>query len=281
MSEARIDVQVEHKHAPPPAETEAPEHLPEVRVALPRRRARGARSGCAATAATTSRCAPGRGSTGTPTPARSSRRRPTSAPTIRSSSSTCARTPSGSPRPSSTPASARRSSIGQATIDGHPVELAVMDFSFMGGSMGSAVGEKFSRACDSAIERGVPLDRRHELGRRAHAGRDPLADAAAEDGRARSRTCTTPRLPMLTVMAHPTTAGVLALVRVARRRDDRRAWRADRVHRPARRPADDAREAARGLRPRRAEPALRPPRRDRAATRAARVPGAAAAARSR
>ena len=47
--------------------------------------------------------------------------------------------------------------VGQAAIDGHPVELAVMDFSFMGGSMGSAVGEKFSRACDSAIERGVPL----------------------------------------------------------------------------------------------------------------------------
>ena len=36
-------------------------------------------------------------------------------------------------------------------------ELAVMDFSFMGGSMGSAVGEKFSRACESAAERGVPL----------------------------------------------------------------------------------------------------------------------------
>src|SRR3954447_5005667 len=47
--------------------------------------------------------------------------------------------------------------IGQATMDGHPVELSVMDFTFMGGSMGSAVGEKFSRACDSAIERGVPL----------------------------------------------------------------------------------------------------------------------------
>jgi len=37
--------------------------------------------------------------------------------------------------------------IGQATMDGRPVELAVMDFKFMGGSMGSAVGEKFSRAC--------------------------------------------------------------------------------------------------------------------------------------
>jgi acetyl-CoA carboxylase carboxyl transferase beta subunit len=47
--------------------------------------------------------------------------------------------------------------IGQATLDGRGCELAVMDFSFMGGSMGSVVGEKFSRACDSAADRGVPL----------------------------------------------------------------------------------------------------------------------------
>src|SRR5205814_9380347 len=47
--------------------------------------------------------------------------------------------------------------IGQAVIDGNGCELAVMDFSFMGGSMGSVVGEKFSRACDSAAQRGVPL----------------------------------------------------------------------------------------------------------------------------
>src|SRR6266513_2785535 len=32
--------------------------------------------------------------------------------------------------------------IGAATIDSRPCELAVMDFSFMGGSMGSVVGEK-------------------------------------------------------------------------------------------------------------------------------------------
>ena len=75
--------------------------------------------------------------------------------------------------------------IGHATMDGHPVELAVMDFSFMGGSMGSAVGEKFSRACDSAIDNGRAADRRLELRRRAHAGGDLLADAAAEDGRGR------------------------------------------------------------------------------------------------
>src|SRR2546428_2689025 len=47
--------------------------------------------------------------------------------------------------------------IGHATVDTTACELSVMDFSFMGGSMGSVVGEKFSRACDSAAERGMPL----------------------------------------------------------------------------------------------------------------------------
>ncbi|HEX4520830.1 MAG TPA: acetyl-CoA carboxylase carboxyltransferase subunit beta [Gaiellaceae bacterium] len=47
--------------------------------------------------------------------------------------------------------------VGAATIEGLPVELAVMDFFFMGGSMGSAVGEKFVRAADAAIAAGLPL----------------------------------------------------------------------------------------------------------------------------
>jgi len=47
--------------------------------------------------------------------------------------------------------------IGHGAIDGNGCELAVMDFAFMGGSMGSVVGEKFSRACDGAAQRGVPL----------------------------------------------------------------------------------------------------------------------------
>jgi acetyl-CoA carboxylase carboxyl transferase subunit beta len=46
---------------------------------------------------------------------------------------------------------------GHATIEGRPCVLAVMDFRFMGGSMGSVVGEKFSRACDSAAGRRAPL----------------------------------------------------------------------------------------------------------------------------
>jgi acetyl-CoA carboxylase carboxyl transferase subunit beta len=47
--------------------------------------------------------------------------------------------------------------VGSGTLDGLPLELAIMDFSFMGGSMGSAVGEKFVRACDSAIASDRPL----------------------------------------------------------------------------------------------------------------------------
>ena len=99
--------------------------------------------------------------------------------------------------------------IGYATMDGHPVSLAVMDFSFMGGSMGSAVGEKFSRACDSAIERGVPLLAvTSSGGARMQEGilslmQLPKTVCAVED-------LHDARLPLITVMTHPTTAGVLA-----------------------------------------------------------------------
>jgi acetyl-CoA carboxylase carboxyl transferase subunit beta len=46
---------------------------------------------------------------------------------------------------------------GEALIKGYPVRLVVMDFSFMGGSMGSVVGEKVSRAAERALEKKQPL----------------------------------------------------------------------------------------------------------------------------
>jgi acetyl-CoA carboxylase carboxyl transferase subunit beta len=98
---------------------------------------------------------------------------------------------------------------GQATFDGRPVQLAVMDFSFMGGSMGSAVGEKFSRACDAAAERGIPLiSVPSSGGARMQEGilslmQLPKTVCAVED-------LHDARVPMITVMTHPTTAGVLA-----------------------------------------------------------------------
>jgi acetyl-CoA carboxylase carboxyl transferase subunit beta len=98
---------------------------------------------------------------------------------------------------------------GRAAIDGHRVVLSVMDFSFMGGSMGSAVGEKFSRACDAAIAQRVPLvSVTSSGGARMQEGilslmQLPKTVCAVED-------LHDARLPMITVMAHPTTAGVLA-----------------------------------------------------------------------
>ncbi len=46
---------------------------------------------------------------------------------------------------------------GKARIDSIPVALGVMDFGFLGGSMGSAVGEKIARIVDVAIEEGISL----------------------------------------------------------------------------------------------------------------------------
>ena len=42
-------------------------------------------------------------------------------------------------------------------LDGIEIAIAAMDFSFIGGSMGSVVGEKIARACRSALQRSVPF----------------------------------------------------------------------------------------------------------------------------
>jgi acetyl-CoA carboxylase carboxyl transferase subunit beta len=99
--------------------------------------------------------------------------------------------------------------IGQAAMDEHPVQLAVMDFSFMGGSMGSAVGEKLARACDLAIERSLPLIAVPSSGgARMQEGilslmQLPKTVVAVEE-------LHDAKLPLFMVMTHPTTAGVLA-----------------------------------------------------------------------
>src|SRR5215470_14043359 len=47
--------------------------------------------------------------------------------------------------------------IGHATIEARPLSLAAMDFNFMGGSMGSVVGEKITRAIELGIEQRIPV----------------------------------------------------------------------------------------------------------------------------
>ena len=46
---------------------------------------------------------------------------------------------------------------GEAMISGNPVISAVLDFGFMGGSMGAVVGEKICRAAEAACEKKIPL----------------------------------------------------------------------------------------------------------------------------
>lgn len=43
------------------------------------------------------------------------------------------------------------------TMEGIRVVVSALDFSFMGGSMGSVVGEKITRAAEKALEEGLPL----------------------------------------------------------------------------------------------------------------------------
>jgi acetyl-CoA carboxylase carboxyl transferase subunit beta len=99
--------------------------------------------------------------------------------------------------------------IGRAAIEDLPCQVAVMEFGFMGGSMGRVVGEKFARACEGAADRGVPLVSVTTTGgARMQEGilslmQLPKTVCAVEDLHDSGGT-------LISVMAHPTTAGVLA-----------------------------------------------------------------------
>jgi len=99
--------------------------------------------------------------------------------------------------------------VGAAKIERRDCQLAVMDFAFMGGSMGSAVGEKLVRACARAAERRTPLVCvTASGGARMQEGILALMQlpktVCAVDLLRESRTA------FISVMAHPTTGGVLA-----------------------------------------------------------------------
>ena len=99
--------------------------------------------------------------------------------------------------------------IGRAAIEGLPCELAVMDFSFMGGSMGSVTGEKFARACEAAAGAGLPVvSVSASGGARMQEGilalmQLPKTVCAVEE--LRDADCA-----LISVMTHPTTGGLLA-----------------------------------------------------------------------
>jgi acetyl-CoA carboxylase carboxyl transferase subunit beta len=98
---------------------------------------------------------------------------------------------------------------GGASLGGRPVELAVMDFRFLGGSMGTVVGEKLVYALDRAVSRRCPVVVVScSGGARMHEGLLSLmqmARTAAAVARLHRA-----RLPLLSVLTDPTTGGVAA-----------------------------------------------------------------------
>jgi len=100
---------------------------------------------------------------------------------------------------------------GLARVGGYPLVIAAFDFAFLGGSMGSVVGEKLTRAIELAIDKHVPLvivsasgGARMQEGILSLMQMAKTAAALARLGRA--------GLPYVSLLTDPTTGGVTASV---------------------------------------------------------------------
>lgn len=98
---------------------------------------------------------------------------------------------------------------GSGTINGLPVMAAAFEFGFMGGSMGSVVGEKFVRAVDQAIANKTPFICFSASGgarmQEALFSLMQMAKTSAALGRLRAE-----GLPFISVLTDPTMGGVSA-----------------------------------------------------------------------
>jgi acetyl-CoA carboxylase carboxyl transferase subunit beta len=98
---------------------------------------------------------------------------------------------------------------GHGPVDGIPVNLAVMDFSFIGGSMGSVVGEKITRAARRALDEKEPLIVVSASGgARMMEGILSLMQMAKTS--AALARLHEERLPYISILTNPTTGGVTA-----------------------------------------------------------------------
>lgn len=99
--------------------------------------------------------------------------------------------------------------IGAAKLDGVPIAYGAFVFAFMGGSMGSVVGEKITRLFEHAIERKLPVVLLQASGgARMQEGILSLMQMAKTvAARERLRDV---KLPFISVLLNPTTGGVAA-----------------------------------------------------------------------
>ncbi len=98
---------------------------------------------------------------------------------------------------------------GLGQIEGHPIALGVMDFRFMGGSMGSVVGEKLTRLIERATQQRLPVVIVCASGgARMQEGMLSLMQMAKISGALQRHQEN--RLLYIPVLTHPTTGGVTA-----------------------------------------------------------------------
>ena len=99
---------------------------------------------------------------------------------------------------------------GRATIEGIPVQIGTFEFAFLGGSMGSVVGEAITRQIERAIEaREAAVIISASGGARMQEGVLSLMQMAKTCG-ALARLRDEAKKPYISVLTHPTTGGVAA-----------------------------------------------------------------------
>lgn len=99
--------------------------------------------------------------------------------------------------------------IGEGKIGGYPVVIAVMSFDFIGGSMGSVVGEKITRAVERATKKKLPLVIVSASGG-ARMQESMLSLMQMAKTSAAIKCYADTGMPFISVLTHPTTGGVMA-----------------------------------------------------------------------
>ncbi|MGN3973956.1 acetyl-CoA carboxylase, carboxyltransferase subunit beta [Tsuneonella sp. SYSU-LHT278] len=100
-------------------------------------------------------------------------------------------------------------SVGAGTIDGHPAVVGVQDFTFMGGSMGMAVGTAFCAGAERALARKCPYVVVTAAGG-ARMQEGILSLMQMPKATVMTRRLKAAGLPYIVVLTDPTTGGVTA-----------------------------------------------------------------------
>jgi acetyl-CoA carboxylase carboxyl transferase subunit beta len=98
---------------------------------------------------------------------------------------------------------------GEGMLEGYRIGIAVMDFSFLGGSLGSVAGERITRIIEWATaNRCAVIIISASGGARMYEGMLSLMQMAKTSGALARHACE--KLPFISVLTNPTLAGVMA-----------------------------------------------------------------------